>query len=163
MIKEIEIQIASDKDTGLLLSLIGELAEVEGLSDKSTVTEDDLRRLLFEPGSVSEAMFVYLEGEVVAYFIFCPKIDTYSGKNAIYLDHLYVLPAYRRKGIGGAIMAHLGRVALERGAALIELFAVESNRDALEFYSSVGGKQKDIVKVIRFEEEALKELAREHA
>ena len=163
MIKEIEIQIASDKDTGLLLSLIRELADVEGLSDKLTATEDDLRESLFGPDSVSEVMFVYLEGEVVAYFIFCPKIDTYSGKNEIYLDHLYVRPAYRRKGIGGAIMAHIGRVALERGATLIELFAVDSNRDALEFYASLGGIRKDIVRVVRFEEEALKKIAKDHA
>jgi len=163
MIKEIEIQIASDKDTGLLLSLIRELADVEGLSDRLTVTEDDLRESLFGPGSVSEVMFVYLKGEVVAYFIFCPKIDTYSGKNEIYLDHLYVRPAYRRKGIGRAIMAHIGRVAFERGATLIELFAVESNHDALKFYASLGGKRKDIIRVIRFEEKALKKLAKEYA
>jgi GNAT superfamily N-acetyltransferase len=163
MIKEIEIQIASDKDTGLLLSLIRELADVEGLSDKLTATEDDLRKSLFGPGSVSEVMFVRLKGEVVAYFIFCPKIDTYNGKNEIYLDHLYVRPAYRRKGIGGAIMAHIGRVALERGATLIELFAVESNHDALKFYASLGGKRKDIIRVIRFEGKALKKLAKEYA
>ena len=163
MIEEIEIQKASDKDTGLLLSLIRELADVEGLSDKLTATEDDLRESLFGPGSVSEVMFVYLKGEVVAYFIFCPKIDTYGGKNEIYLDHLYVRPAYRRKGIGGAIMAHIGRAALERGATLIELFAVESNHDALKFYASLGGKRKDFIKVIRFEEKTLKKLAKEYA
>jgi GNAT superfamily N-acetyltransferase len=163
MTKEIEIRIASDKDTSLLLSLIRELAEVEGLSDKITVTEDDLRELLFGPGSVSEVEFVCRDGEVVGYFIFCPKIDTYAGKNQIYLDHLYVRPAHRRKGIGGAIMAHIGRVALERGATLIELFAVDSNRDALEFYASLGGIRKDIVRVVRFEEEALKKIAKDHA
>jgi len=46
---------------------------------------------------------------------------------------------------------------------LIELFAVESNRDALKFYASLGGKRKDIVKVIRFEGKALKKLSKEYA
>ena len=82
MTEEIEIRIASDKDTGLLLSLIRELADVEGLSDKLTATEDDLRESLFGPGSVSEVMFVYLKGEVVAYFIIAPPIPLrlYAGR-----------------------------------------------------------------------------------
>lgn len=163
MIKEIEIHAASDKDVSLILSLIRELAEVEGLSDEVTATEDDLRESLFGPGSVSKVFFVHLKGEVVAYFIFCPKIETYSGKNEIYLDHLYVRPAYRRKGIGRAIMAHMGRMALERGATWVEWVAVESNHDALKFYASIEGKRKDDYKVIRLEGKALKKLAKECA
>jgi GNAT superfamily N-acetyltransferase len=163
MIKEIEIHAASDKDVSLILSLIRELAEVEGLSDEVTATEDDLRESLFGLGSISEVFFVYFKGEVVAYFIFCPKIETYSGKNEIYLDHLYVRPAYRRKGIGRAIMAHMGRVALERGASWVEWVAVESNQDTLKFYANIGGKRKDDYKVIRLEGKALKKLAKEYA
>lgn len=163
MKKDLKIHPANEKDVALILSMIRELAEIEGLSDEVTATEDDLRKSLFGPGSISEVFFVNLKGEVVAYFIFCPKIETYSGKNEIYLDHLYVRPAYRHKGIARAIMAHLGRVALERGVTWVEWVAVESNHDALKFYASIGGKKIDIYKVIRLEGKALKKLAKEYA
>jgi GNAT superfamily N-acetyltransferase len=163
MKKDLEIHPANEKDVALILSMIRELAEIEELSDEVTATEDDLRETFYGPNSVTEVFFVYLKGEVVAYFIFCPKIETYSGKNEIYLDHLYVRPAYRRKGIGRAIMAHMGRVALERGATWVEWVAVESNHDALKFYAGIGGKRKDNYKVIRLEGKALKKLAKEYA
>ena len=163
MKKDLEIHPANEKDVALILSMIRELAEIEGLSDEMTATEDGLRETFFEPNSVSEVYLVYLKGEVVAYFIYCPKIEAYSGKNEIYLDHLYVRLPYRRKGIGRAIMAYMGRVALERGATLVEWVAVESNHNALKFYADIGGQRKDHYKVIRLEGKALKKLAGESA
>jgi len=54
MKKDFEIHPAAEKDVALILSMIRELAEIEGLSDEVTATEEDLRESLFGPGSVSE-------------------------------------------------------------------------------------------------------------
>jgi GNAT superfamily N-acetyltransferase len=146
---------------GLVLSLVRELAEIEGLSDEVKATETGLKKSFFGANSIAEAFLILLGREVIGYFVFCPKVETYSGKNAIYLDHLYIRPDYRRMGIGKAVMAYMAKVALEREATWVEWVAVESNHNALKFYAGIGGKRKDFIKALRLEGDALKRLAKD--
>lgn len=161
MKKGIQIRSANDKDVDLILSLILELAEHEGLTDQVTATPQVLVETLFGPASISEAQLVYYKGEVVGYFISSLKIETYTGKNEIYLQDIYVRPNYRRKGIGRAIMAYMARFAVEKGATWVEWVVVDSNNDALKFYKSLGAETIAYLNILRIEGSSLGKLAGE--
>lgn len=43
--------------------------------------------------------------------LFFPNYSTFLAKPGIYLEDLFVLPEYRGRGIGKALLLHVGRLA----------------------------------------------------
>jgi ribosomal protein S18 acetylase RimI-like enzyme len=65
-----------------------------------------------------------------------------------YLHHLVVAPEYRQSGVAAACV----RAALEKlrakGVRKCSAFVFEDNRDAIEFWQSIGWVQRDDLKVV---------------
>lgn len=65
----------------------------------------------------------------------------------IHINNVAVRPACRRRGIGGALMRHVLRVAQALGAQRATLEVRASNADALRFYRAlgfgIGGRRRD--------------------
>ena len=96
------IRPATEEDVAELLAMICELAEFESLSDQCVCTEDDLRRVLFEPGAVvHDTVAVADDGSVVGHALWFRTFSTFMGKTGIWLEDLYVRPAHRRQGHAG--------------------------------------------------------------
>jgi GNAT superfamily N-acetyltransferase len=75
------------------------------------------------------------------------------------LEDLYIPPAGRRAGVGGALLAHLAKIAVDRGDARLEWAALDWNTPALDFYVKIGAARLDEWKVHRLEGEALARVA----
>lgn len=54
------------------------------------------------------------------------------------VSNMYVRPAYRRRGIGSALMEAAQRWCADHGAPELRLNVVSPNRDAIDFYRAVG-------------------------
>jgi GNAT superfamily N-acetyltransferase len=55
------------------------------------------------------------------------------------IDQLYVLPAHKRRGVGRQLMAAAAAWCEERGSESVVLSVIEGNKDAVKFYSALGG------------------------
>ena len=74
------IRPATEDDLPELLAMIRELAEFESLSDQCVCTEDDLRRVLFEPGAVvRDTLALTDDGSVVGHALWFPTFSTFMG------------------------------------------------------------------------------------
>ena len=101
-------RFANEEDCGLILSFIRLLAEYENMSDQVVATEELLREWIFEKKK-AEVLFV-LEGEKeVGFALFFHNFSTFLGRAGIYLEDLFVLPEYRGKGYGKALLKKLAR------------------------------------------------------
>jgi ribosomal protein S18 acetylase RimI-like enzyme len=78
---------------------------------------------------------------------------------ALFVKELYVQPAYRREGLGQALMASLARIALQRQWKRLFLAVDLRNERAGAFYRSLPGSREMAADLFGFEEEALFELA----
>ncbi|MEM2203077.1 MAG: GNAT family N-acetyltransferase [Sulfolobales archaeon] len=56
------------------------------------------------------------------------------------ITDLYVLPSYRRKGVGEALISSLTKILKSRGVTLISAEFPPMNKIAVEFYTSLGFK-----------------------
>ena len=109
-----EFRYAERTDCHLILSFIKELAEYEQMLDEVVATEELLEEWIFNQKK-AEVIFA-MEGPVeVGFALFFHNFSTFLGRSGIYLEDLFVLPAYRGKGYGKALLGRLAAIALERG------------------------------------------------
>jgi len=65
-------------------------------------------------------------------------IDQVHGNRHAHIFILYVVPEYRRRGIGTALMQYVENWAIQRGDRQIGLQVFQSNKPALNLYNQLG-------------------------
>ncbi|MGL5033406.1 MAG: GNAT family N-acetyltransferase [Microcystaceae cyanobacterium] len=140
MTDSLVIRPIQPSDVKVLLTLIRALAEYEKLSHLVVATEEALTKHLFAEPRYAEAIAADWEGEMVGFALFFPNYSTFLAKPGIYLEDLFVLPAYRQKGIGKALLNYLIQLAQVRGAGRLEWSVLDWNQPAIGFYQKMGAE-----------------------
>lgn len=135
-----EFRYATDKDTSLILDFIRGLAEYEKMSDDVIADEALLREWIFEKKK-AEVIFALEDGREVGFALFFHNFSTFLGRAGIYLEDLFVMPEYRGRGHGKALLRELARIALERGCGRLEWSCLDWNTPSIDFYLSLGAQQ----------------------
>ncbi len=159
--RRFRIEPASEADLPVILHMIRALAEYERLSHLVVATESGLREALFGPQPAAGAVIAFAGEEPAGFAVFFRNFSTFHGRAGTYLEDLYVEPAWRGKGIGRRLLAHVAAVAAERGCERLEWAALDWNEPAVRFYKRIGAERLDDWTVFRLDGEALSRLARE--
>lgn len=152
----LNIRSAKPEDASTIIRFIRELAEFEKLLHEVVADEATLKRTLFEEQNGAEALIAELEGQAVGYALFFKSYSTFLARPGIYLEDLYVNPAFRSQGIGEAVLKHLAGVCLERNYGRLEWSVLDWNERAIKFYRNVGAVGMNEWTVQRMDEVALK-------
>ena len=152
------LRAAELRDLNAIVQLIRELAEFENLGHLLQVTPDKLRPQLFGERPVIESMVAQLDDEVVAFALFFTNFSTFLAQPGLYLEDLYVKPAHRGQGIGEALLARLGRLAVERGYGRFEWSVLDWNESAIRFYKRMGAAVMPDWRICRIAGDALQAL-----
>ena len=155
------IRPATPADVGAILGMVRELAEYEKLLHECVATEEQFAQNLFGEKPVAEALLGELEGDPVAFALFFHNFSTFLGKPGLYLEDLYVKPAFRGRGFGKTFLRHLARIAVERGCGRFEWTVLNWNEPAIGAYDSIGAASLDEWTIRRLEGEAIRKLAEE--
>lgn len=131
------IRYASKEDAGLVLHFIKELAVYEKMEDLVVATESDIEKCIFDE-KIAEVIFVCEDGKEVGFALFFHTFSTFLGKAGIHLEDLYVIPEYRGKGYGKALLKELARIAVERDCGRLEWSCLDWNTPSIDFYKSLG-------------------------
>jgi len=151
----VTIRPATPADIPAILQLIVDLAVYEREPDAVKATVDSLHGTLFGPTPSAEAIVAELAGAVVGVALFFTNFSTWSGRNGIYLEDLYVRPEARGTGLGKALLQRLAALAVARGCARVEWSVLDWNAPAIDFYRSLGAVPKDEWTVYRLDGDAL--------
>ena len=156
-----EIRPARPDDVFCLLELIRGLAEYERLEDLVQCTEQRLHEALFGPEPHVEALLGWSREQNVAagFALYFHNYSTFLGRQGLYLEDLYVRPAFRGQGCGTALLARLARLACERGCARFEWTVLDWNVDAQRFYRGLGASVLPDWRIVRLTGDALVRLA----
>ncbi|HJU73916.1 MAG TPA: GNAT family N-acetyltransferase [Gemmatimonadaceae bacterium] len=160
MAEALSIRAATAADLPTIKAMIFGLAEYERLLDECEATEERLRSALFGSPRYAECVIARIGDTPVGFALFFHNFSTFAARPGIYLEDLFVLPEHRGQGVGGELLRHLARLAVERNCARFEWAVLDWNAPAIKFYTSLGARPMNDWTVFRVTGEALQELAR---
>lgn len=155
----LHIRPVTPADIPTLMTLIQALAEYEKLSHEVTGCPEDLAEGLFGERPYAEAVLAELEGTTAGMALYFYNFSTFLMRPGLYLEDLFVLPAYRRQGVGQALFTYLGKLALDRGCGRFEWSVLDWNTPAIEFYRRMGADLKPEWQICRITGAALQAFA----
>ena len=154
-----EFRIAERKDCALILSFIKELAKYEHLENEVVATEKLLEEWIFDKNK-AEVLFVLEEGKAGGFALYFHNFSTFLGRAGIHLEDLFVLPEYRGKGYGKAILKKLAQITVQRGCGRLEWCCLDWNTPSINFYESLKAKPLSEWMIFRVTGDTLNELAK---
>ena len=157
----IVVSNATEADVSVISLFIRKLAEYEKLSHQVVSDEDSLRENLFGRKRFAEVFIARYRGEPAGFALFFHNFSTFLGRPGLYLEDLFVLPEFRKKGIGKALFKVLAMTAVERKCGRMEWAVLEWNKSAMDFYERMGAGCLDDWRIFRLTGEALTKLGGE--
>jgi GNAT superfamily N-acetyltransferase len=167
------IRYATQSDVGTILQLINELASYEKALHEVLATEQTLKDTLSFPDSSSTTGFSagYAKtllispagtNEVAGMALFFHNYSTWRAAPGIYLEDLFVRPAYRGRGFGKALLQALAKECVRLGCKRLEWSVLKWNEPSIKFYqgSSVGAQRMEEWVGMRVDGEGLERLAK---
>ena len=102
--------------------------------EKLTVsaTEESLHSALFGEASAARTLLAFVGGKPIGYATYFFSFSSMMGRRALWLDDLFIDPAFRGKGIGKALMAYVASVAVRNQCARFEWIVLDWNASAIE-------------------------------
>ncbi|MGK2852495.1 MAG: N-acetyltransferase family protein [Microbacteriaceae bacterium] len=143
------IRRAQPGDEAEITAMIRELAAFEKASDECTVTDSQLHTALVGPQGrdgrgggqpIAHAHVVEVDGQLAATAVWFLNFSTWDGVAGIYLEDLFVRPAFRRRGLARKLLSALAGECEARGGTRLSWAVLNWNVNAIALYDAVGGK-----------------------
>ena len=150
------IRPARPEDADLILSLLTELAAFEKLP--ITISQADIAFDFFGLRPLIECELAFEGQTPVGLVTYYWTYATFRAARRLYLEDLFVLPAFRGRGHGKALLQYLARKGLAAGAARLEWQVLAWNKPAIDFYQSIGAHPHEGWYTYWLEGEALQAL-----
>jgi GNAT superfamily N-acetyltransferase len=154
-----EIRGATAADAQLIFDFIVELAIYEKAKHEVVTTVDEIADTLFGPAAKARALICSIDGKPAGYAVYFYNYSTWLGRNGIWLEDVYVTPAYRGRGAGKALLKHVAGIAVKENCGRFEWSVLNWNTPSIEFYESLGAQPLDEWTIYRVTGDALKKLA----
>ncbi|XP_028992603.1 thialysine N-epsilon-acetyltransferase [Betta splendens] len=142
---DFSIRAANVEDCKDIARMILELAEHEEMKDHVKVTQRDLEQDGFSKNPFFHGIIAEVpeqhkskDGRTkVGYALYFYSYSSWMGR-AVYMEDLYVMPEFRGKGIGKALMSKVAQLGLAAGCNQLNFNVLDSNKSSVDFYLSQG-------------------------
>ena len=136
---EFNIRPARPDDAGLILSLLTALAGYEKLP--ISISEENIAFDFFGLRPLIECALGFEGPTPVGLVTYYWTYATFRAARRLYVEDLFVLPYWRGRGYGKALLQHLAAKGLAAGAGRLEWQVLDWNAPAIAFYESIGARR----------------------
>ncbi|MEW6509576.1 MAG: GNAT family N-acetyltransferase [Bacteroidota bacterium] len=136
----ISVRRSVQADGPLILTLVEALADFEKLTPPDAAAKERLLRDLFSPTPRLECHLGEYDGKAVGYAFVFETYSSFLALPTLYLEDMFVLPSYRKQGVGYALFRGMVAEAERRGCGRMEWAVLDWNRNALDFYDRLGAR-----------------------
>lgn len=144
-------------DREQFIRLVRDLAKFEHLEPPSPAGSRRLADAVFGRRKIN--LIVAAEGKkLVGYALYFFTYSSFLAKPSLYLEDLFVLGEYRKRGVGFALFRRCVDEAVSNGCGRMEWAVLTWNQKAMEFYDRLGAKRLSDWYVYRLDEEGLSKV-----
>ena len=155
----LSIRPATPGDIPLILEFIGELAEYERAPEQAVARPEDLLRDGWGPAPKFRVVIADWERQPAGFALFFYNYSTWQGRPGLYLEDLFVRPAFRGRGIGKALLVQLAKIAVNENCRRFQWAVLDWNQPSIDFYEALGARKLSDWLTMRVDGEALEKLA----
>jgi GNAT superfamily N-acetyltransferase len=159
----LNIRPATPADIPQILAFIRELADYEREPASAIATPEDLLRDGFTDPLRFHCLIAEWQNQPAGFALYFHNYSTWRGHAGLYLEDLFVRPAYRKKGIGKALLSAVAAIAVAEGCPRLEWAVLDWNTLAIDFYHSLGALPMSEWTTMRVSGPALAQLATQAA
>lgn len=136
----LRLRAAVREDLDDIHALIGELADFEHLREQMVGTAADLELHLFGEPRYAHVIMAHWNDALAGFALYFFTYSTFLCRPGIYLEDLFVRPAFRGRGVGLGLLEELERRGRALGCGRFEWSVLDWNRNAIEFYQRFGAR-----------------------
>ncbi|NBQ76825.1 MAG: GNAT family N-acetyltransferase, partial [Acetobacteraceae bacterium] len=111
---------ATPADVPVVVHFVRALADYEKLLHEAKGTEADFTAALFGPSPRAAAIIAEADDKPVGLCVWYRTFSTFTARHGIWVEDIFVEPAYRGQGIARAIFKRLAQQVKEEGGARLE-------------------------------------------
>ena len=154
---QITLRRATQADVAALIQLIVALAHFEKLTPPDAAAQHRLIEHGFgeKPRFESWLGFWADVSEPVAYAMVFETYSSFEAQPTLYLEDIFVLPEFRHRGIGAALLDKCVQLAEQRGCARMEWTCLDWNHGAQATYQKLGARKLSDWILYRLDREAM--------
>ncbi len=138
--ERIIVRPARKDDSQDLLKLIVALANFEHLSRPSRSAKSRLAKDIME-GKKARVLLAFLHDKPVGYALYFFTYSSFLARPTLYLEDIFVLEPYRRKGVGNALFSKCASEAIRNHCGRMEWAVLTWNKNAIRFYRKKGARK----------------------
>ena len=142
MDQHIVVRKGRKSDSTEFLKLLGLLAEFERLEPPTPEGMKRITKDIFYMRKL-DLFVAIVEKRLVGYALFFYSYSSFLARPTLFLEDIFVLEAYRRKGVGSALFRECTREAIRQGCGRMEWAVLRWNKKAIRFYQGLGAKRLD--------------------
>lgn len=136
----LRVRPATIRDAPTIVAMVRKLAAYERLSRGVKATAPRFRRDGFGRRPYFHTLLCW-RGEIpVGFALYYFTYSTFAARPTLYLEDLFVLPAYRGRGAGQALLITLARIAVRKRCGRMEWAVLDWNTPAIRFYRRLGAR-----------------------
>jgi GNAT superfamily N-acetyltransferase len=133
------VRKAVPSDEPAILALVDALADYEKLPRPSPEARERLLRDILGPKPRIDCFLAFADGYPVGYAIILETYSSFLALPTLYLEDLFILEEYRKRGVGRALFNTAVQEAKSRGCGRMEWTVLDWNQLAIDFYQKIGG------------------------
>lgn len=155
----VTLRSAISEDAESVFALIHELAVYERLAHAVDSDPAMIAAALFGQQPRVFCDVAEVEGRVEGFALWFYTFSTFRGRHGLYLEDLFVRPAFRGLGIGKALLRRLAARCRAEGLPRLDWQVLDWNEPAIRFYKAQGAQMVEGWLGCRVEGDALRRLA----
>lgn len=133
------VRLAQAEDAAVIFRMVRDSAieqggEQELCVDAASMLEDGFAQ---QPPRF-ECLLAEEDGETAGIALYFFIYSTWTSRMSVYLEDLYVAPAYRRRGVAHQLMRELARIGQAHLCTQMRWLVLRENTKAIRFYESIG-------------------------
>ncbi len=140
----ITVRPATSGDVSEVVKLARSLSIAEG-QRPSRLTKAAYLRDGFGEKPAFSALLAEIDRKVAGYTLYFEGYDTGRAARGVYLSDLYVDKAWRRQGVGRALMQATAKACKDIGGQWMFWAVLKGNNSARKFYRTIGIELTDVI------------------